>query len=282
MRALIVDDEPTVCLLLSRILARDFDCQVDQAHDGREALALLARERYDFMLLDLLMPVMSGYETLQAIRRNTTLQHLPVMVMSTVREEARVREAIELGISNYMAKPLRPADVSARLTRVVARLGGAGAGAETPRSCRSLRMGDRILVVDEDREFRHFVRGVLSPKYSVATASGGAQGLRMALDHPPALILLGSQLGALRAPMFLDQLRAMPRLGAVPVVAVVPAPGEGPPPGADASIERTLDVERFASQFLALVDAAAVATPVPAPGDEVVPRPSASLPARLP
>jgi len=74
----------------------------------------------------------------------------------------------------------------------------------------------------------------------------------------------------------------MPRLGAVPVVAVVPAPGEGSPPGADASIERTLDVERFASQFLALVDAATVATPVPAPGDEVVPRPSASLPARLP
>ena len=128
MRALIVDDEPTVCLLLSRILARDFDCQADQAPNGREALVLLARERYDFVLLDLLMPVMSGYETLQAIRRSPTLQHLPVMVMSTVREEARVREAIELGIASYMAKPLRPADVSARLTRIVSRLGGAGAG----------------------------------------------------------------------------------------------------------------------------------------------------------
>jgi CheY-like chemotaxis protein len=255
MRALIVDDEPTVCLLLSRILARDFECESDQAPNGREALALLARERYDFVLLDLLMPVMSGYETLQAIRRSSTLQHLPVMVMSTVREEARVREAIELGIGSYMAKPLRPADVSARLTRLLARIGG-GAAAPAPRSCRSLRQGDRILVVDEDREFRHFVRGALSPRYSVATASGGAQGLRMALDVPPALILLGSQLGALRAPMFLDQLRAMPRLGAVPVVAVVPTAGESAPPGADASIERTLDVERFGAQFLALVDAA--------------------------
>ena len=104
----------------------------------------------------------------------------------------------------------------------------------------------------------------------------------MALDHPPALILLGSQVGVLRASMFLDQLRGMPRLGTVPVVAVVAAPGEGPPPGADASIERTLDVERFGSWFLALVDAASVASPVPAPGDEVVPHPSASPAARLP
>ncbi len=243
---------------------------------------MLAHERYDFVLLDLLMPVMSGYETLQAIRRSTTLQHLPVMVMSTVREEARVREAIDLGISTYMAKPLRPADVSARLTRIVARLGGAGAGGRPRVVAGVFGRATAILVVDEDREFRHFVRGALSPKYSVATASGGAQGLRMALDHPPALILLGSQLGALRAPMFLEQLRGMPRLGVVPVVAVVPAPGEAPPPGADASIERTLDVERLGSQFFALVEGVADATPVPAPDDEVVPRPSASLAARLP
>jgi CheY-like chemotaxis protein len=183
-------------------------------------------------------------------------------VMSALREEDRVREAIDLGISAYMAKPLRPADVSARLARLVSRLAGAGAAA--PRSCRSLCPGGRVLVVDEDREFRHFVRGVLSPKYSVATASGGAQGLRMALDHPPALILLGSQLGALRPALFLDQLRGMPRLGAVPVVAVVHAPGDGPPPGADAVIERTLDVERLGSQFLALVDGVPAALPPPA------------------
>jgi CheY-like chemotaxis protein len=280
MRALIVDDDPTVCLLLSRILARDFNCEADDARNGQEALAALSRERYDFVLLDLLMPIMSGYETLQTIRRSTDLQHLPVMVMSALREEARVREAIDLGIDSYMAKPLRPADVSTRVARLVSRLGGAGAGAAASRSCRSLRPGGRVLVVDEDREFRHFVKGVLSPKYSVATAAGGAQGLRMALDHPPALILLGSKLGALRPALFLDQLRGMPRLGAVPVVAIVPTPADAPPPGADASIERTLDVEHFGGEFLALVAGDVETSAVVTPGGELVSGPSAAQASR--
>ncbi|BCS33095.1 hypothetical protein TBR22_A23210 [Luteitalea sp. TBR-22] len=121
MRALIVDDEPAVRLLLSRILARDFDCQAANASNGVEALDLLARGGYDFMLLDLLMPVMNGFETLHAIRHDDTLRDLPVMVMSTVREEARVREAIGLGVGTYVTKPLRPGEVTERLTRFLSR-----------------------------------------------------------------------------------------------------------------------------------------------------------------
>lgn len=255
MRGLIVDDEPSVCLLLSRILSRDFDCEAAEAGNGREALALLARERYDFVLLDLLMPVMGGYETLQSIRRSRTLRNLPVMVMSTVREEARVREAIGLGIGSYMAKPLRPTEVSARLARLIAGLETSATETVEARRCGSLMAGDRVLVVDQDREFRQVVRSVLSPEYSVATASGGAQGLRMAMEHTPGLIILGSQLGALRVPTFLDRLRELPRLGAVPVVATVPAPGHAAPAGADATIARTLDPEVFRSQFRALLHA---------------------------
>jgi CheY-like chemotaxis protein len=257
VRALIVDDEPSVCLLLSRILTRDFDCAAAEARNGREALALLSRENYDFVVLDLLMPVMGGLETLQSIRRSEMLQHLPVLVMSTVREEARVREAIGLGIGSYMAKPLRPTDVAARLARLMAGLSQASSGHATPRRCRTLQPGDRVLIVDDDREFRHFARAALAPDYSVATASGGAQGLRMAMQHPPGLILLGSRTGPLRPPVFVEKLRTVPMTRAVPVVAALAAPEDTPLAGADATIVRTLDTVLFRRQFDALLGLAA-------------------------
>jgi CheY-like chemotaxis protein len=269
MRALIVDDEPTVCLLLSRILARDFECQATEASNGIEALDLLSRESYDFMLLDLLMPIMSGLETLQTIRRDDHLQHLPVMVMSTVREEARVREAIQLGVSTYLTKPLRPADVATRLNKFVTRLGAAGAIAAPTRSCLGIAPGARLLVVDDDPDFRAFVHGVLSPDYAVAVAASGAQGLRMAMDSAPALIILGPQLGVVRLPVFLEKLRALPRLGAVPVVAAVSSRTAALPAGTDASIDRTFVAEGFRRQFDTLVRGAAapvtIRRSVPAP-----------------
>lgn len=279
MRALIVDDEPTVCLLLSRILARDFECQATEASNGIEALDLLSRETYDFMLLDLLMPIMSGLETLQTIRRDEHLQYLPVMVMSTVREEARVREAIQLGVGTYLTKPLRPADVATRLNKFVARLGVSGAVAAPTRSCLGVSPGARILVVDDDPDFRAFVHGVLSPDYAVAVAASGAQGLRMAMDSAPALIILGPQLGVVRLPVFLEKLRALRGLGGVPVVAAVSSRAAALPPGIDASIDRTFVAEGFRRQFDTLVRGAAApvtirrSVPAPRAGRTPEPRP---------
>lgn len=250
MRALIVDDEPSICVLLSRILVRDFACETGTASNGLEALELLGRESYDFVLLDLLMPVMSGIETLQTIRRDDYLKHLPVAVMSTVREESRVRQSIELGVGTYMTKPLRPGEVSQRLSRFVSGLAASRTGAPpTGRSCSGLQPGSRILIVHDDRDYRHFVRSQLSPTFVVAAADNGAQGLRMAMEQPPALVIVGPELGAVRLSMFLEKLRKLKGLATVPVVATVDD-GSGPPAaGIDAVIDRTLVAATFLQQF---------------------------------
>ena len=60
MRALIVDDEPTVRLLLGRILRREVDCAVTEATNGIEALDLLSRDHYDFVVIDIMMPIMDA------------------------------------------------------------------------------------------------------------------------------------------------------------------------------------------------------------------------------
>ena len=77
MRALIVDDEPTVRLLLGRILRREVDCAVTEATNGIEALDLLSRDHYDFVVIDIMMPIMDGLETLEAIRSTPELRNRP-------------------------------------------------------------------------------------------------------------------------------------------------------------------------------------------------------------
>ncbi|WP_239488354.1 response regulator [Luteitalea sp. TBR-22] len=255
MKALIVDDEPTVRLLLSRILRREVDCAVTEATNGIEALDLLARHHFDFVVIDIMMPIMDGIETLEAIRNTPQLRTLPVMVLSAVRDEAQVRQLVSLGVSAYLTKPLRPSDASARVQRFVASL---GASTHAPqqgqgRTLLGLPDGAQILVVDGDADFRHFVRSTLGHQYVIAEAEGGAQGLRACLDGRPAAILLGQNLGAVPAPLFLRKLRSLPTLASVPVVVAGSRGNEAPLADADAIIQRTFVPEAFKKQFARLV-----------------------------
>jgi CheY-like chemotaxis protein len=255
VRALIVDDEPTVRLLLGRILRREVDCAVTEATNGIEALDLLSRDHYDFVVIDIMMPIMDGLETLEAIRSTPELRNLPVMVLSAVRDEAQVRQLVKLGVSAYLTKPLRPSDAAVRVQRFVATL---GTSTHTPqqgqgRSLLGLQDGARLLVVDGDSDFRHFVRSTLGHQYLIADAEGGAQGLRACLEARPAVILLGQNLGAVAAPMFLRKLRSLPGLASVPVVVAGSRGGEDPPADADAVIQRTFIPDAFKKQFAKLV-----------------------------
>jgi CheY-like chemotaxis protein len=255
VKALIVDDEPSVRLLLSRVLRREVDCTVSEATNGIEALDMLGREHFDFVVIDVMMPMMDGLETLEAIRATASLRHLPVMVLSAVRDEARVRQLVALGISAYLTKPLRPSDAAARVRRFVSSVASHPhpAAAGVGRGLAELREQARILVVDGDADFRRFVRDTVGDAYTIVAAEGGAQGLRACLDSRPDAILLGQNLGAVPATMFLRKLRSLPALATVPVVLATPG-GTGEP-GLDvaAVIPRTFVATVFKQQFARLV-----------------------------
>ena len=255
MKALIVDDEPTVRLLLSRILRREVDCAVTEASNGIEALDLLGRQHFDFVVIDVMMPIMDGLETLAAIRATPALKHLPVMILSAVRDEAQVRQLVSLGISAYLTKPLRPSDASGRVQRFVASLGAAPpqSAVGPGRSLLGLPDNARLLVVDGDADFRHFVKSTLGHQYLVFEAVGGAQGLRACLDARPSAVLLGQNLGAVPASMFLRKLRSLPTLAGVPVVMVGARGDDVAPADVDAVIPRTFVPDAFQRQFAQLV-----------------------------
>jgi len=111
---LIVDDEPfNVDLLEQELDLLDYDTV--SVSNGVEALDVLARERIDLVLLDVMMPQLDGYGALARIRVQPALRHLPVIMISALNEMESVVRCIELGAEDYLSKPFEPVLLKARI-----------------------------------------------------------------------------------------------------------------------------------------------------------------------
>ena len=113
-RILVVDDERLNRSIL-RAALRAQGHEVVEAVNGQEALDRLAEGPIDAVLLDIVMPVLDGYETLAKIKADPTLNHVPVIIISAVDEVASVVRCIEMGATDYLPKPFQPTILRARL-----------------------------------------------------------------------------------------------------------------------------------------------------------------------
>ncbi|MDA9982021.1 response regulator [Gammaproteobacteria bacterium] len=111
---LIVDDEPFNRDLISQELDV-LGVDTVSAASGREAIEMIGERRCDAMLLDIMMPGMSGYDVLQWLRDDNRLADLPVIVISAVDDMESVVRCIEMGAEDYLTKPFDPILLKARL-----------------------------------------------------------------------------------------------------------------------------------------------------------------------
>ena len=111
---LIVDDNPTNRDLLTRQLARH-GYVVASASDGQEALDQLSARDFDLVLLDVIMPGLDGIETLRRIRQDERLTDIPVLMLSALDEVDSAIRCIEAGAEEYIAKPVQPSLLEARI-----------------------------------------------------------------------------------------------------------------------------------------------------------------------
>lgn len=117
---LVVDDDPDVCDLVRYKLEQSgFD--VRRASDGDQALREVAAEVPDLVLLDIMMPGMSGLEVLEHWRANGATEKLPVIMLTAKAQENDVERGFELGADDYVIKPFSPRELARRVSAVLSR-----------------------------------------------------------------------------------------------------------------------------------------------------------------
>lgn len=119
-RILVVEDERDIGALIAYHLAREGH-RVRTAGDGAEALAALAAERPDLVVLDLMLPGASGYNVLKEVRERDELRDVPVVVLTARRDEADRVKGLELGADDYITKPFSPRELVLRIAAVLRR-----------------------------------------------------------------------------------------------------------------------------------------------------------------
>ncbi|MCM3216210.1 response regulator transcription factor [Niallia taxi] len=106
-RILLAEDEDVLRMLIVDTL-EDEDYTVDEAPDGEEALQLIEKHDYDLIILDYMMPIMTGLEVIQKVRANDAKKHLKILMLSAKNQASEQNYILEVGADYFMAKPFSP------------------------------------------------------------------------------------------------------------------------------------------------------------------------------
>ena len=124
-KILVVEDEPDIRKLVNYNLTQDH-YKVLEAESGEHALKLIQRDKPSLVILDLMMPGMSGLEVCRTLRGQDETAKLPILMLTAKAAEADRVLGLELGADDYLAKPFSPRELVARVRAILRRANGAG------------------------------------------------------------------------------------------------------------------------------------------------------------
>jgi CheY-like chemotaxis protein len=196
----LIDDDAFLCDALSRLLVRD-GYQVRTAGNGADGLRVARECHPAIVILDVMMPLMDGWETLKAFKADAGLAGIPVVMLSILEEAER---GLALGAVEYLFKPID----RARLTEVLCRY-------------RPAHAPFRVLVVEDDIPTQHAVQRILlSEGWEPWPAIDGLEALERLRKELPAVILLDLMMPGMDGFSFLAEKQLNPAWVDTPVIVL--------------------------------------------------------------
>ncbi len=122
MRILIVDDFSTMRRIIRGLLKEIGYTNAEEAEDGVVALHALRQQKFDFVVADINMPNMNGFEMLKSIKGDPTLKHLPVLMVTAEARKEDIILAAQSGAAGYIVKPFTRATLEAKLQKILQKL----------------------------------------------------------------------------------------------------------------------------------------------------------------
>ncbi|MEY8876968.1 MAG: chemotaxis response regulator CheY [Leptothrix sp. (in: b-proteobacteria)] len=122
LKFLVVDDFSTMRRIV-RGLLKEMGCNnVDEAEDGQVALNMLRNTRYDFVVSDINMPNMNGFDLLKAVKADDALKYLPVLMVTAEARKEDIVLAAQSGAAGYIVKPFTKATLEEKIAKIVQKL----------------------------------------------------------------------------------------------------------------------------------------------------------------
>jgi two-component system chemotaxis response regulator CheY len=123
MKVLVVDDFSTMRRIVKNLLRDLGFTNIQEADDGSTALPMLQGGDFDFVVTDWNMPGMQGIDLLKAIRADSSLAHIPVLLITAEAKKEQIVMAAQAGVNGYIVKPFTAATLKTKLDKIFERLG---------------------------------------------------------------------------------------------------------------------------------------------------------------
>jgi two-component system chemotaxis response regulator CheY len=122
LKFLIVDDFSTMRRIV-RGLLKEMGCNnAEEAEDGAVALAAMKAQRFDFVVCDINMPNMNGFDFLKAVRADESLKHVPVLMVTAEARKEDIVLAAQIGASGYIVKPFTKATLEEKVQKIIQKI----------------------------------------------------------------------------------------------------------------------------------------------------------------
>ena len=122
LKFLIVDDFSTMRRIIRGLLKESGYTNADEAEDGQVALAMLKNNRFDFVVSDINMPNMNGFQLLQAVKADDALKHIPVLMVTAEARKGDIVLVAQSGAAGYIVKPFTKATLEEKVQKIMQKI----------------------------------------------------------------------------------------------------------------------------------------------------------------
>jgi len=189
-KILTVDDSKTVRIIVRKAF-KSYDCEILEAGNGVEGLALAAKENPDLILLDVTMPVMDGVEMLTKLKSDPALKGIPVMMLTAEGGRDNVLKIAKIGVRDYLVKPFKEDVLIEKAGRVI----DLKPLSETPLKAKSIfDPADILIVEDKPAIIQQIQEGLKHTPWKVHGVSTQGEAIDFCSRTPPDLMLVSLSL----------------------------------------------------------------------------------------
>ena len=189
-KILTVDDSKTVRIIVRKAF-KSYDCEILEAGNGVEGLALAAKENPDLILLDVTMPVMDGVEMLTKLKSDPALKGIPVMMLTAEGGRDNVLKIAKIGVRDYLVKPFKEDVLIEKAGRVI----DLKPLSETPSKAKSIfDPADILIVEDKPAIIQQIQEGLKHTPWKVHGVSTQGEAIDFCSRTPPDLMLVSLSL----------------------------------------------------------------------------------------